>query len=390
MNRSQYVYLLLVVVNNFFNLRFMPHIGYGSDESLLLLMGVIVFGLIYYKLDNSLCSEPIVKQYTTYLKYVWVTIGISVFTCYLFWNQSLFQSFLTYRRLFTYVLFFALLWIKPSVDEIINGLKYYTYTFLFIAFCVWVLHIPMTHTIYRQSAELAENNAILGTTFVAFYFYHLLTRLRNEFNWKDLLIVSLLLLYFIVNQNRSLMFPCLIFYLYTIYKIRTGFILKSLLIFGICLGLFYNFNLIQNLISETQTQFDDESYVRWEAITYFLTDHSPNIVCVIFGNGIISVISNPTLWLMLYSNMWNFNDIGWFGYYAFFGLAGIIAVFNIILRIILDKYSHLDIRMLLIHMCVPTIWALWLPDIICMFCLIIYIYIYRKVYATDDKVEKYV
>ena len=82
--------------------------------------------------------------------------------------------------------------------------------------------------------------------------------------------------------------------------------------------------------------------------------------------------------------MWNFNDVGWFGYYAFFGLVGIVAIFNIIMRIILDKNSPTDLRMLLIHMCVPTIWALWMPDTICLFCLIIYVYLYRKVYDAKE------
>lgn len=385
MNRSQYVYLLLVTINNFFNLRFLPYIGYGSDINLLLLMGVIALGFVYYRLNNDLYAEPIVQKYTKYLRWVWITIGISAITCYLFWNQSLFQSILTYRRLFAYITFFALIWIRPTAEEVIDGFKYYTYTFLAIAFCVWVLHIPMTHTIYSESAEIAQNNAILGTTFIAFYFYHLLMKLRNEFNWNDFIVVSLLMLYFVVNQNRSLLFPCLIFYLYTIYKVRAGLILKAAITISLSLILLYNFDLIQNLIDETQNQVNDDTYVRWEAISYFLTDHSPNVICSIFGNGMISAISNPLLWLMLYSNMWNFNDVGWFGYYAFFGLAGIVAIFNIMLRILLDKNSPLDIRMLLLHMCVPTIWALWMPDTICLFCFIIYVYVYRKAYLAQEK-----
>lgn len=380
MNRAQYVYLLLISINNFFNLRFLPQIKYGSDANLLLIIGVIAFGLVYYRLDNDMCSEPIVQKYTKYLSYVWITMGISIITCNLFWNQSFFQSILTYRRLFSYILFFALLWIRPTADEIISGFKYYTYTFLAIAFCIWVLNMPLTHTVYSSSAELAQNNAIPGTTFLTFYFYHLLMRLREEFDWKDLVVASLLMIYFVVNQNRSLLFPCLAFYLYTLYKLNASIILKTGILACIFFILFENFNLIQDLIEETRYQVNDESYVRWEAISYFLTDHSPNIICSIFGNGMISTISNPSLWLMLHSNMWNFNDVGWFGYYAFFGLAGIITIFNIILRIIFDRNSSSDMRMLSTHMCLPTIWAFWSPDTICLFCLMIYIYVYRKVY----------
>lgn len=384
MNRSQYVYLLLITMSNFFNLRFMPLLKYGSDESFLLIVGVVLLGFVYYRRNTDLYSEPIVQRYTRFLSYVWITIGISIITCYLFWGQSLLQSFLTYRKFFSYILFVALLWVRPSEEEVINGFKYYTYTFLTIAFCVWVLHLPMTHAIYKPSADIAQNNAILGTTLIAFYFYHLLMRFRESFSWNDLIVASLLMVYFVINQNRSLMFPCLLFYLYTIYKTNVGFSVKAVIVVCISTVLFFNFDLIQNLLDETQAQVDDASYVRWEAIAYFLTGLSPNFICAIFGNGMISAISNPTFWQMLFNNMWNFNDVGWFGYYAFFGLIGIVAIFNIIMRIILDKNSSADLRMLLIHMCVPTIWALWTPDTICLFCLIIYVYLYRKVYDAKE------
>ena len=384
MNKSQYVYLLLITMSNFFNLRFMPLLKYGSDESFLLIIGIVLLGFVYYRRNTDLYSEPIVQQYTRFLSYVWITIGISIITCYLFWGQSLLQSFLTYRKFFSYILFVALLWVRPSEEDVINGFKYYTYTFLIIAFCVWVLHLPMTHAIYKPSADIAQNNANLGTTLIAFYFYHLLMRLRESYSWNDLIVASLLMAYFVINQNRSLMFPCLLFYLYTIYKAKVGFSVKAVIVVCISTVLFFNFDLIQNLLDETQAQVDDDSYVRWEAIAYFLTGLSPNFICVIFGNGMISAISNPAFWQMLFSNMWNFNDVGWFGYYAFFGLVGIVAIFNIIMRIILDKNSPTDLRMLLIHMCVPTIWALWMPDTICLFCLIIYVYLYRKVYDAKE------
>ena len=388
MNKSLYTYLLLITLSNFFNLRFLPTIRYGSDTSFLLTMGIIAIGFLYYRPDNTLLSEPIVKKYKKYLKYVWITIGTSIFSCYLFWDQSITQSILRYRKFFAYVLFFALIWIKPSTEEVICGFKYFTYTFLAIACCIWIFHLPVTHILYKHTNEISSINAIPGTTFIAFYFYHLLMKVRDAFNMKNFILASVLLIYFVINQNRSLLFPCLFFYAYTVYKTNLSIPVKSIIAIGIGLVGFHNFDLIQTLIDETRNQVNDNSYVRWEAIRYFLTELPPNLLCVTFGNGIISSLSNPSLWALLYSNMWNFNDVGWFGYYAFFGVAGIAAIFNIILHIILDKNSSSDIKMMLIHMCVPTIWALWMHDSICLFCLIIYIYLYRKVHAPQTRQEE--
>lgn len=382
MKPSLYVYLVLVVVSNLFNLRFLPNLAYDSNESFILLMGIITLGFICFRPKRIMFKTSLAKKYIQYFEFVWITIGISIITCFLFWGQSPIQSFLTYRRFFSYLFLFTLLWISPSTDEIIKGFKYYTYTFLGIAFCIWILHIPMTNVIYDADAEISMNNAIPGTTILLFYFYYLLMKLRERFSFRDLILVSCLMVYYVINQNRSLMFPCLLFYIYTlVYKVKINFLLKSIIIISLSCILFYNFELIGNLLNETREQVDDDGYVRWTAIEYFLTDLSPNFICDIFGNGIISSISNPTLWLRLYANMWNFNDVGWFGYYAFFGLLGIIAIFNIILRILFDRRSFSDVRMFLIHMLVPTIWCLWMPDTIVLFCLVVYIYLYRKSYV---------
>lgn len=382
MKPSLYVFFVLVVVSNLFNLRFLPTIAYDSNESFVLLMGVIALGFIYFRRKNIMLRTLLVQKYIQYFELVWITIGISIVTCLLFWGQSPIQSILTYRRFFSYLFLFTLLWISPSIEEIIKGFKYYTYTFLVIAFCIWVLHIPMTNIVYDADAEISMNNSIPGTTIVLFYFYYLLMKLRERFSFKDLILVSCLMIYYVINQNRSLMFPCLLFYIYTlVYKVKINFFLKSIIIISLSCILFYNFELIENLLNETRGQVDDDSYVRWTAIDYFLTDLSPNFICHVFGNGIISSVSNPAFWLKLYSNMWNFNDVGWFGYYAFFGLLGTMAIFNIILRILFDRRSSSDVQMFLIHMLVPTIWCLWMPDTIVLFCLVVYIYLYRRLYA---------
>lgn len=229
-----------------------------------------------------------------------------------------------------------------------------------LAFCIWILHIPLTNTLYKSSLEIEMNNAIPGTTVVLFYFYYVLTKITNAFTWKDMFFVSCIMVYYIVNQNRSLMFPCLFFYMYVLlYKSKPSMSLRLSVLACLFLVLFYNFDLIESVIDETRNQADDDNYVRWRAIDYFITKFSPNIICTIFGNGIISSISNPGLWQILYSKMWNFNDVGWFGYYAFFGITGILAIFNIIMRILFDRNSFLGIKMLLIHMLIPTIWCFW-------------------------------
>lgn len=386
MKKSIYILFVLLIISNLLNLKFLPTLAYDSTESFIALMAMLGLGFLYHR-DSEFRHTPIVVMYTRYLKFVWITIGLSCITCYLFWGQTLTQSFICYRRLLSYLLFFSLLWAKPSFEEVIAGFKYFCYIFLSVAFCVWILHIPMTNAIFDSDANIEMNNAIPGTTILLFYFYCLLSKLGQDYRWKQLMFASCILVYFILNQNRSILFPCIFFYTYTLlFKVKVSMGVKSVIILAI-LSLFISYAyLLQGLIEETQNQANDMEYVRWLAIQYFLTEMSPNVLCHIFGNGIISNHTDPMLWSKLFSNMWNFNDVGWFGYYAFFGIAGIIAVFNIIVRIMLDKCTPSGIRMFLLHMLVPTIWCLWQPETITLFCLTIYIYVSSK---TTKQVQKW-
>lgn len=375
-----------MIGSNLMNLKFLPSLPYGSYESLIALLAVCIVGLFCYRRDPEFTGNPIVKRYTLYIGYVLFSVVLSMATCGIFWHQTIYQSFITYRSLITFFLYFTLIGIKPTEKDVIDGFKYFTYLFAVVAVCIWVFNIRMTRIEFDKNAETSMNNAIPGTIFLLFYFYILLGKLSKEFTWKDLIIVSLIQVYYVLNQNRSILFVCILFFIYTMFfRAKTGKVAKVAIIAVIAFLLSSYWFMFQDLIDETQQQADAKEYVRWQMMDYCLHKMSPNIWCDLFGNGIISKHTSPSLWNMLYIRCWNFNDVGWYGYYALFGIFGIAAMANLIFRFIFSRNSSADIRMMSIHFLVPTIWAFWQSDAIVLFCLVAYIYIYR--YAEKEEIK---
>lgn len=382
MKKTIFIYILLIFAANLFDISFLPRLRYGSLESLAAQLIIVILGFVIFKKQEYSHDPIILNKYYKRVLLVLLSVGITIFTSMAYWNQTVLQSITTLRPFSIYLFFILLMRIKPTAEQVEDALKYFSYTFGVIFILMWVFGIHLTNRVYDSSQSIESNNAIQGTTILLLYFYICLSSLYKEFSRKLFILASFILIVYVLNQNRSILFPVLAFFIISILKTNLSGIKKmSFVIVVVSVGaflLYNNIELLNGVIEETKGQMNDDNYVRWKAIDYFLTGMSPNFICAFLGNGIISVHSNPLLWRMLHSNMLNFNDVGWFGYYAFFGVTGIMAIGNIIFRVIFDKEGELSIRMLFLHMLVPTIWCFWSSEIIIIFCLAIYIYCYKK------------
>ena len=356
----------------------------NANIILLLTLMWAVLGCFLFRNEDNL---PVVffKKYNWILILIFAGIFLSMFNAYLFRGQGIMRTFITQRFTYPFIILTALVYVQPSIRDIVKVLRIVSYITLF----AWILsaiapgifaHISEDKIEYYSSTT-DIGFGVRGIQLVVLYTYYLIYKYIKHFTTKDFLYAFFWIGFIFLYQNRSMLIGVLAAFIYSLTKLRSRN--KLLLVIGISFAtlifVFYTWDIWISLITETSLQLADKDYNRWKALDYYLTEYSPNLWCYLFGNG-MPAGSYSEYGLLYWYNMSRgiyASDIGLIGMWAFYGVLPLIGIYYVLVKILFGKKFPLWLKFMSMHIIiVPIIFQFGNPTGILLFVLIFYLYMY--------------
>lgn len=384
MKKKTYVLISLLLAVRFWDLSFIA--GYLKRDGIFILtmLWSLCAYLIFY--GKPKISSLFSIKYNIYLYGIFIGIFISVFPAYYFWGQPFLTTLLTQRFTYVFILLPSLLYVQPTHKDITDALKWISIGTII----VWCISIVAPHLILKDGEvvfERIKNKStsiglyITGIDFVVMYLYFLIQEYLKSFSFKRFFHALLVVVFFLLYQNRSFLIGIIIILTYSIFKLKSKYKLIiisfiSILLFGL---IFYTLDIWNTFVEDTQSQMTDMDYNRWKALFYYFNNYSPNWFCYVFGNGMPSGNNSAfgNHMLQLWEEGIYASDLGMIGMWTDFGLIPVILIYSIIIRVLLKSRFPLMLKFICFHvLIVPTIFDFWGNPLVSLFCLIIYLYAY--------------
>lgn len=332
-----FLYLLFV---NFWNIK--PFGNFSEDIQLVSIAAYLIFGCIKYR---SRPQISFVGKYN-YLKWIFIGILLSMIPAYLFYGQPITQSLLTYRTQYLIFTIPALFVISPRLEEIVKSLFVFSFLLLGVNLLVKFDHslfvISETKIDFLSTTgELNTLTRVAGVEYITIPLFYYLQQIKNKFNTKSFFRVLFLLFVIFIVENRSTLFPTILFTLYTFIFIKSKYkpiILVVISAIGVLFVIHY-FNVLTFLIEQTTEELGNQDYNRNKAWNYFLYMFSPHWLCYILGNGFLSAHYSPIMRLLMEEGIYN-SDVGFIGYWNQFGIIPVIAIFTMYFSVLKSKNSY--------------------------------------------------
>lgn len=316
-----YLVLLFLVWFDFFGLSVIPITG---DAYTVLLLLYIMYGMLRYH------KRPRTVLLSGKLKLFWlIVLGIvlSTIPCYLYWGQSFSQSVLTYKGQYTWVIIPALFVISPQEKELIKALKillvlmFADYVGKFLAPSIFMTEEDLT-LISKDETDFT----VIGYELMIVLYCYFLQKIRDKFSLYSLCFVLLVFAFLFCMQNRSTLFPCVLFLGLTMLFVKSKY--RIFILVAMCGIAVYVFTKTAEtwvaLIDQTQSEATSDDYARNMSYVYFLTNYSPHWLCDIFGNGFISANTN-SIFADLLAKQITQSDVGFIGFWNQFGIIPIVS-----------------------------------------------------------------
>lgn len=326
-------------------------------------------------------------------RYVWlIFLGVllSMTSVYFYHDQSFAATFISQRQIYLFIYFFVLLRMAPSVEEIIRFARWYS----LLSLGVWILSIINPYLFARESDQISyllsgESGDIgFATTtlaIVVLYYYFLLEQAVRRFSVKAWGKVLFWLAFFILMQNRSMLFIALILTAYSILRIRSRYRVAMILISGVaCVAvIILSQDILVSLYEETVAQLSDPDYNRWNAIGFFFTERENYpFYCMLFGNG-TPAAGTSYLQSLLQASEYSrayISDIGLLGDYFYFGLLPLGVIYFIVFKLLRERAFPYFLKLMSVHiLLVPTIFSISFGGTnVLFFCIVMYLYCYYR------------
>lgn len=272
----------------------------------------LLCGICFFKPKYKLVFPKI-----AYKLIYWIYLGIflSMIMALLFYHQSIIQSIITYRVQILLLSPFLLFKLAPSKQEIIKSLEYFAWIYLFAN--LLIRSVPgLTEIDYTE-----EGHGVLGYEILPILIYYYLQRMGNKFEAKPLIYCFLIIILIFIQQNRSTLFPILLITGFSLLRIKSRYRILLIIVIGmiVATGIVYSYEILRELITETQDQLSDPTYARNLALEYFLLAPAPNFLCDIFGHGLISSNTSSIVEALKEQEIFT-SDVGFIGYWHEYGL----------------------------------------------------------------------
>ena len=332
-----FLYLLFV---NFWEIK---PIGYFSEDvQLILIVSYLLFGCFIYRKRPRIRM----KGKYNYLKWIFIGILLSMISAYIFYGQPITQSIITYRTQYLIFTIPALFVISPRIEDIIRSLFIFSFFLLGANLLVKLNHNLFVMSEYKLDYIAKVGNydsltRVAGIEYITIPLFYYLQRIKEKFTAETFVKVLFLLFVVFIVQNRSTLFPAILFSLYTFIFIKSKYkplIWIAISIIGVVFIIHYH-DVFATIFEETTEELGDQDYNRNKAWNYFIYMYSPHWLCYILGNGFLSAHYSPIMQLLMEEGIYN-SDVGFIGYWNQFGVIPVITIFTMYLSVLKGKNSY--------------------------------------------------
>lgn len=387
MNKSLYIFFCLIFAVNFWDLSVVVNVL--TADIVLVLDWMWILSGIYFFNENKRLKSLNSYNYNKPLVLILAGVFISMFSAYFFGGQSLLTTLIAQRPIYSFMFLPAILFVQPTEKDIIKALKWISIGTI----VVWVLVHFKTDIIKLDKEKIDQfemNNKdlsaklefyVTGIHLVVLYVYIKIYQYIKKFSWDVFLEASLLLIFIILYQNRSMILGVIPVFIYSMYKFKSTY--KSTIIIvasiAIIVGVIYTSDVWKLMIENTQSNLGETDYNRWKALYYYFGYYSSNWFCYVFGNGYPSGGNSPLgnlMWANFEKGIFT-SDLGMIGMWVDYGILPLIAIYGIIISILRKNIYPLYLKFVCLHIVfVPTIFHFWSNPGIALFSLIIYMHAY--------------
>lgn len=368
-DKSTYLVILYILFEK--GMKFLPLQVLGEDGFFIIIVVYLFIGRQLYRNSER---KSISKVFSNCIRWIFIAFFLSMISAWVYYGQSIIQSLITYRVQYLMVTPILMAQMNISKNDIIKSLHKYIWIFT-IAYIIRIVYPGL----FEISDTFIEGDAVALTGYVLLTIplYFTLQELSIKINVKKILIITLILVLIFLQENRSTLFPVLLLTCWMFLKNKSRY--KGLLITGIIIvgtiAMYQIWDTLQLLIAQTQEELSNPAYNRNKAFIYFLQAFSPNLWCIIFGNGYLSNHSTPIMQLLMDQGIYN-SDLGFIGYWNQFGLIPIIVFLYLYLSAIFKTNVSLYIKALALQSLICGLTISYFGSLIYMIFFILFFYLY--------------
>lgn len=390
MKRSTFLLIYFLAISSFFYLKplgYLRDIGRGFPILIFDLIWLL-FGYLYYR-RNRIRSLYTSKNL---LILWWLFIGIipSVFIANYDFNQSFFQSFVSYRDFFLFLAIPAFLHISPTDKDCLKAIFMFSVLFLIVGI-IKTLGVTSIFMLSEKESNIQEmitnsdSNDFFAYPLESTYeliiipLYYYCQKLYFRYNNKDCLRIIFLYSILLIVQNRSTLFPATIVVALTFLKTNMHPLLLKYLVItsGICFAAYLSSEILQGLLEQTDEELTSKYDPRAKAMNYFLDFSRRPWYELLFGTGNISFLTSNYVRRLQLAHI-HYSDVGFVGFWHQFGIIPIITFSFFLIKALLLKKIPPYVKLVSLHIiiCSVTISYFFSPVHMIRFIMFYYLYCY--------------
>ena len=313
-----------------------PFSEISSDIHLIVSLVYMLLGFWLFRNSKSSIFKLYGKK-----AYSLIIIGIilSMIPAFIYHNQGVVQSIITYRIQLYWMIVPLLFRMAPSEEEVIK-FAYCGTGLVIIMFLMKVINQDLFEIDEYAAIKMKDGEYpydVRGYSIATIPVFWNLMKVKDSFSWKLIIPIAICYIFIYLQENRSTLFPITLFIAYVfLFSSKT----KAKPILVILFATVSIYAAIQtqevwlSLFEETTSQVDDEDYARNQEIAYYLSPAAnPGFLTYLLGNGLVT--KNGNTWVELLEEMQIFNsDVGFIGFWNYYGLIPVfVFVFTMIYAI---------------------------------------------------------
>lgn len=328
--KGKFLFWWMLFLFGYFNIplthAFMPN----RDISFVLNFALGIYTLFRFRYHGS---NTLYVQRNT--KYIWLLILVMIISAIVPWMDygQNFISTLISQRFNYYILFALVLYaIRPEESELMCIFRICARisVVMFVSgilFPGWFVDAASLQAALASRAASDSTDIGFGCPgfgILVMYYFFCCGKLRQNPRTKDILELMILLGVIIIEQNRSTILGALPTFVWCMFRMRSR---HKTLVYA-CIGVLiimvfpYIQVIYKSLMEETQMQLDDDSYNRWQALSFYLLEMKTKIYHYLIGNGVWS-ISGKYMNIMVAAQNFRgcfISDLGILGTFFYYGI----------------------------------------------------------------------
>ena len=335
------------------------------------------FFVVFFILINAgrKKEKPTIRHMKPMLLLI-TSVLLSFIPAYLYFHQSAFQSFLTYRKFLCYLTLPLLLTVRPTKEEL--RYSFYIFSVIWLVTTVCVTFYLQSWVFVGDGRLFVDEGDILhclpGGRFICISFILALDHYLEKRSLNNMITAIFMFICVFVMFSRTILMAAIMVIALASISGRTVRAKVAGLAFGMVFLFVFAYLAMDQIgmfIEETSSQVGDMEYNRNKAIVYMFSSQR-NIITVLLGNGFISGHVDSIVFDLQDQGIYH-SDVGLVGMWHQFGLLSVIVILGSVANGLSRDYSFL-VRAMAVFILVSSLTIGYFAILECTFWLSLYWY----------------